>query len=86
MDRATRLQPRGPACGLPPMWVIYVRPMDWPLRFSHVVRLWYGKTPTTEAEGFSSLFLARQRIQEVGGSCQLLRSPADKPGILEVWI
>lgn len=72
--------------GLPPMWVVYKRPLDWPPHFSHVVRLWYGEEKTDEAEGFSSLSLARQRIQEVGGSWPLHRSSVDDPAIVEVWI
>jgi hypothetical protein len=85
MSDTTRLQPRGPALGFPPMWIVYREPRDHP-QFKFVVRLWYGLNATTECEGFQSIEKARGRLVEIGASVRLDRNPSDEPSVYEVWL
>ena len=85
MNGTTRLQPRGPALGFPPMWIVYREPRDLP-QYKFVVRLWYGLHRTSECEGFHSLDSARARLVEIGASARLDRNPSDDPAIYEVWL
>lgn len=85
MSDVHRLQPRGPALGFPPMWVVYREPRDLS-QYKFVVRLWYGLHATTECEGFHSIERARARLVEVGASVRLERNPSDDPAVYEVWL
>jgi hypothetical protein len=69
---------------LPPVWVIYDHPADFPEHF--VVRKWYGLQPEDFALGFRSVAEARCYIEAAGGCFCMPRSAREDAVILESWI
>jgi hypothetical protein len=69
---------------MPPIWVIYERPTDFPEHF--VVRVWWGETPEPVACLAATLFEARDLAIEAGACMRMERSEKDAPCIVETWI
>ena len=74
----------GPAEQLPPIWVVYAQPAEFPDGF--VVRVWWGLTPEPGAYYCRTLAQARQYIGRCGGAIRMERADRDQPHIAECWI
>jgi NADH:ubiquinone oxidoreductase subunit len=74
------------ATKLPPMWVVYAHPSDFPDHW--VVRRWDGPDkPAHRPTVHASLEIAREAVQDENpGAFNLGRQPTDDPAIYEVWI
>ena len=68
---------------MPPIWVIYDHPKDFPAHF--VVRVWYGLTPDPQVHVFDTLDAARAAVIQ-RGACANCRAECDEPVIAEVWL
>ena len=68
----------------PPMWVVYMRPDDFPM--GYVVRVWWGMTPEPEARTFATLLDARQAIVDAGGCHRMDPQLGDEPQVFETWL
>lgn len=69
---------------LPPIWVIYDHPLDFPEHF--VVRVTWGMYQSPVAQLAPTLELARRIAIASGASFCLGRNPEDDPFIAECWI
>jgi len=69
---------------LPPVWVVYEHPTDYPASF--VVRVFWGLTPSPEAHEFRTLAEARAHVAREGGAVRMERSDKDPNVIREAWI
>lgn len=69
---------------MPPIWVIYDHPKDFPDHF--VVRIAWGLIQSPIAQLAPDLETARRLVIEDGASFCLGRDPNDDPVIAECWI
>lgn len=70
--------------GMPPIWVIYDHPADFPNHF--VVRVTWGLFKSPFAQLAPDLEGARRLAIDGGASFCLGREPGDDPVIAECWI
>lgn len=68
----------------PPLWVVYMRPDDFPA--GYVVRLWYGMTPEPDAYRCATLADARRYVFVCGGSYRFDPQQGDAPAVCESWL
>ena len=69
---------------LPPMWVVYDNPADFPGEW--VARVWYGEVASAEVLRAPDLVTLRELIVIAGGSVRLHRNDADDAVIRETWL
>ena len=68
----------------PPLWVVYMRPDDFP--GGYVVRVWWGMTPEPDGFTCATLAEARAHIRDAGGCFRMDPQQGDAEHVLETWL
>lgn len=68
----------------PPIWVVYMRPDDFPT--GYVVRCWWGMVPDPHGEKCATLAQAREYIATQGGCFLMGPQFGDPDSVLESWL
>jgi len=68
---------------LPPIWVVYDHPKDFPDHF--IAKRWDGLKPTDDIVRSTDLDFIQQKM-EMMGLIKLMPNEGDDPCILEMWI